>query len=193
MEIKNDFYLTLLLKFYIMVLLQKVGVSMKWKISWLKTLPNQKHQVDEKLTFDQKMFKNISNIKGVSDIIVSGEIFLKDELVNVDLDFKGTMYLPCANTNEIGDYDFSFKIEDVMDESFNYVVDYEADYIDLLELTWQRLIVEAPTKFVKNECINKSGKSWRLLSEDEYQQNTEDKIDPRFEKLKDLFKDEEEY
>ncbi|MDF9866815.1 uncharacterized protein OKW22_000370 [Bacilli bacterium PM5-3] len=184
--------MTLLSKFYIILLLQKVGVIVKWKISWLRTLPNQKHHVDEKLTFDPKMFKNVTNIKGVSDIKVDGEIFLKEDLVNVDLTFKGTMFLPCANTNELGDYDFSFKIEDVMDESYDLAVNYDADYIDLFELTWQRLIVEAPTKFVKNECINKEGKSWRLLSEDEYHQNNEDKIDPRFEKLKNLFNDKED-
>ena len=165
---------------------------MKWKISWLRTLPNQKHHVDETLTFDQKMFKSISNIKGVSDVKVDGDIFIKDGLVNTDLTFKGTMYLPCANTNEIGDYDFSFKIEEIMDEDYESAVNYEADFIDLLELAWQRLIVEAPTKFVENEFSCKSGKSWRLISEDEYNLETEDKIDPRFEKLKDLFNDKED-
>lgn len=165
---------------------------MKWKISWLKAQPNQEHDVDETLTFDQKMFKSVSNIKGVSDIKVKGRIFMKADLVNVDLTFSGTMYLPCANTNEIGNYDFSFEISDVLDDEYDGAIDYDADYIDLFELTWQKLIVEAPTKFVKNECQNKSGKSWRLLSEDEYQQKDADKIDPRLEKLKDLFKDDKE-
>jgi uncharacterized protein len=175
-----------------MLLLQKVGVIVKWKISWLKTLPNQTHHVTETLSFDQKMFKSVSNISGVSDIKVDGDIFLKDGLVNTNLTFKGIMYLPCANTNEICDYPFEFKIVEAMDEEYDSAVNYEADFIDLLELTWQRLIVEAPTKFVKNECINKSGKSWRLISENDYHQENEDKIDPRFEKLKDLFNDEED-
>lgn len=165
---------------------------MKWKISWLKTQPNQEFKVDETLKFDQKMFAKVSNINGVSDINVNGVIKMEQDLVRVDLTFKGVLYLPCAISNEQGDYPFEFVIDELMDEEFIDAVDYEHDYIDLLELAWQRLIVEAPTKFVKNDCINKSGKSWRLLSEDEYDQEKDNEIDPRFAKLKDLFKDDKE-
>lgn len=165
---------------------------MKWKISWLKSLTNQEHEVNEVLKFDQKMFARVSNINGVSDIKVTGTIKMEGELVKADLTFTGILYLPCANTNEIGDYSFEFKIDDLLDEEFVDAVNYDADYIDLLELTWQRLIVEAPTRFVKNKNTNKTGKSWQLLSEEEYLKTKEDEIDPRFAKLKDLFKDDKE-
>ena len=165
---------------------------MKWKISWLKSQPNQEYHVAETLMFDQKMFKNVSNIQGVSDIKVNGVIFMNNDLVNVDLTFVGTLYLPCANTNEIGDYDFSFVINEILNDESDGIVNYSADFIDLYELIWQTIVIEAPTKFVKNKPINKSGKSWRLMSEDEYQSKKDDEIDPRLEKLKDLFNEKEE-
>ncbi|WP_423364503.1 YceD family protein [Mycoplasma sp. P36-A1] len=165
---------------------------MKWKISWLKKQPNQEFKVRETLKFDQKMFAKISNIRGVSDVKVNGLIKMDDELVSVDLMFKGVLYLPCSLSDETGDFPFNFQINELLDEEFVDAIDYEADYIDLLELAWQRLIVEAPTKFVKNDCINKSGKSWRLLSEDEYDQEKETEIDPRLAKLEGLFKDDKE-
>lgn len=166
---------------------------MKWRISWLKNQPEQRYHVDETLTFERNMFKNVSNIDYVSEIKVVGDLFMEDDLVNIDLIVSGIYYLPCALSNEICDYPFSFEVQDALDEDSTLnTIDYHADYIDLYEIIWQRLIVEAPTKFVKNKNINKSGKSWKLLSEEEYQKQFHEQIDPRFEKLKDLFKDDKE-
>ncbi|MEG0283563.1 MAG: hypothetical protein RR601_02060 [Erysipelotrichales bacterium] len=155
-------------------------------------MPNKMHTVDETLIFDQKMFAKVSNIKGVSDIKVDGTIMLSEaDDVIVNLNLTGTMYLPCVNTGEIGDYDFSIEISDVLDEEYDGVADFEHDCIDLLELVWQKLIVEAPTRFVKNKSKIKSGKSWQLFSEEEYEEFNNEHIDPRFEKLKDLFKEDD--
>lgn len=165
---------------------------MKWKVSWLESLVGREHIVNETIKFDSKMFNKVSNIRDVSEIKVTGRIFIKQGKVNADLDFTGTMILPCANTGEDAEYDFNFKIEDILDEEYTDAVNYDLDYIDLLELAWQRLIVEAPTKFVKNECTSKSGKSWRLITEEEFLSDNDERIDPRFEKLKDLFNDKEE-
>lgn len=165
---------------------------MKWKVSWLASQDRQEHKVNEVIKFDPKMFSKVSNIRRVNDVAVTGRVFIKYEQVNADLTFKGTMIVPCANTGEDADYDFEFKIQDVLDEEYTDAVSYDLDYIDLIELTWQRLIVEAPTKFVKNECTSKSGKSWRLITEEDYASESEERIDPRFEKLKDLFNDKEE-
>lgn len=165
---------------------------MKWKISWLKSLPSQKFEVDETLTFDSKMFQKVSNIDDISDVNVKGEISIKDELVYIDLNFSGIMYLPCANTGEIGEYPFSFNVNELLDDEFDDSINYEADFINLLELTWQRLIVEAPTRYVKADISSRSGKSWQILSEEDYAKKEEDYVDPRLAKLKDLFKDDKE-
>lgn len=165
---------------------------MKWKISWLKNQPNQTHEVDEDITFDKTMFRNITSITWVDKVNVNGSIKYKDNLVNINLILSGSMYLPCALSGEDGEYKFNFVINEILDDSYNHVVDYNGDSVDLYELVWQRLIIEAPTKFVKNNNLIKSGKSWRLISEDEYDIESSEKIDPRFEKLKDLFKDEKE-
>lgn len=167
---------------------------MKWRISWLEKQPNQRHHVDEVITFDRSMFKNVSNIDSVSPIKVQGNLFIEKGLVNVDLVFTGILYLPCALSNEICDYNFAFKVKEELDgaEPSDQAIDYEADYIDLYELIWQRLIIEAPTKIVKNDNVNKSGNSWKLLSEEEYQEQAQKRTDPRMAKLQGLFSDDKE-
>lgn len=163
---------------------------MKWKISWLKTMPNEEYDVSEKITFDPMMFKKVSNIDHVSDIDVTGKIALVNDLVKVDLHFKGMLYLPCANTNEIGEKEFDFKINEILDDE--EYISYEKDYIDLLQLVWQNLIMEAPTRYVKNECTNKSGKDWQMLSDEEVALMKEEKTESPFAKLEGLFNDDKE-
>ncbi|MGL4382581.1 MAG: YceD family protein [Bacilli bacterium] len=165
---------------------------MKWKISWLANQPNQEYEVNETLTFSKEMFRNVSNINSVSPVSVNGLIYLQDNLVNISLTFKGTLYLPCVLSNEEGEYPFTFDINECLDESHREVADYKADYIDLLEITWQQLIVEAPTRFVKNEVETTNGQSWQLLTEEEYRMSIVDEVDPRFSKLQDLFKENKE-
>ncbi len=165
---------------------------MKWKISSLRSLPNQTLEVAETLKFASEMFKNVSNIVDVSDIEVNGVIYLQNNEVNADLDVKGIYQLPCIYTNEIGEQPFEFKIEGNLGDEYPQTINYEADFIDLFEVVWQKLIVEAPLRFVKSEVSEKKGRSWKYLSEEEYEEIKSSKIDPRFEKLKDLFKDEKE-
>ncbi|MDR3214744.1 MAG: DUF177 domain-containing protein [Bacilli bacterium] len=166
---------------------------MRWKISWLQGLKDHFYQVNEVITFDRKMFKNIRHIDSVEPIKVKGTLSIDNDLVEVDLNFKGHLRIRCANTDDIVDYPFNFNIKDVLDDSYQDVINYQKDFIDLYELTWQNLIVEAPAYYVKQECLKKEGKAWRLLLEDEYNDLKSDTIDPRFAKLKDLvIKDEEE-
>lgn len=165
---------------------------MKWKISSLKTLANQTLEVNETLKFAEEMFESVSNIEGISDIEVDGIIYLQNNEVNANLNIKGIYQLPCVNTGQIGDYPFEFKIEGNLKGEYPQTINYEADYIDLLEVVWQKLIVEAPLRFVKSDINEKNGKSWKYMSEDEYNDMKASQTDPRFEKLKDLFKDDKE-
>jgi uncharacterized protein len=166
---------------------------MRWKISWLQELDNQYLDVDEIITFDKKMFHKISNIDSVSPIKVKGYIKIENDLVLVNLNFSGVMKLVDANDGELIDYPFSFDIDDSLDDSYQEAINYQKDFIDLYELTWQHLVIETPTYYRKKNLINKKGKDWQLLSEDEYHSMKKKQIDPRLAKLKDLvIKNEED-
>lgn len=159
---------------------------MKWKISWLESLENQELKVKEKIIFDKKMFNKVSNINRVDPIDVEGVIFIKDSVVCVDLNFNGKMFLPCILSNEEGEYVFNFNINNEIDDSYNEAINYEKDYIDLYELIWQHLIIEAPSRYVKDNSIIKQGKSWQYINEDEYLNKKSNDIDPRLEILKNI-------
>lgn len=165
---------------------------MKWKISSLKSLPNQTLEVKETLKFAPEMFDNVSNINDVSDIDVDGFICLQNGEINADLTLKGIYQLPCIYTNEIGSQPFEFSIKDELNEEYPQTINFDADYIDLFEVVWQKLIVEAPLRFVKSNVNEKEGKFWKYLSEEDYEKQKSLQTDPRFDKLKDLFKDEKE-
>lgn len=169
-----------------------MGVIVKWKISRLRSLTNQSLDVQETLKFSKEMFDNVSNIIGVSDVKVNGRIYLLNNEVYADLNIKGIYQLPCIYTSQIGDQPFEFKIEGNLKDEYPQTINYEADFIDLLEVVWQKLIVEAPLRFVKSKVNKKEGESWKYMSEDDYIEMKSSQIDPRFEKLKDLFKDDKE-
>lgn len=164
---------------------------MKWKISWLNSQPNKSYDVSEEIIFDKKMFSKVSNIVEAKPISVVGTIKIVEDIVHVNLTFKSTLVLICANTTEQGEYQLCFTIDEPLEEE-DHTINYKADYIDLYELVWQRLIVEVPSKFVISDHEVVEGKSWKLMSEDEYNSLDENVTHPGFEKLKNLSIEKEE-
>ena len=58
--------------------------------------------------------------------------------------------------------------------------------IDILPIIWENILMEIPMRVVNSDIssIPKEGKGWKLIDEDEEEEN----INPEFAKLKDLFK-----
>ena len=166
---------------------------MRWKISWLQELPDKYLAVDENVVFEKAMFQQTTNIDSVSPIKVKGYFQIEEGLILFNLSFSGVLTLVDAHDGELSTYPFAFNSSDLLDDSYQGAVNYKEDYFDLTELTWQNLIVEAPAYYGKDEITNRSGKDWRLLSEDDYYTLKNDTIDPRFAMLKDLvIKNEED-
>ena len=59
--------------------------------------------------------------------------------------------------------------------------------IDIMPIIWQNIVVEIPIKVVSPNLddVKLEGDGWKLLKEEELN----DEVDPRLEKLKDLLKD----
>lgn len=115
-----------------------------------------------------------------------------DEL-KADLNLKGEMICPCAITLE--DVKVPFTFEETVGLSFEDDKDtyFIKDDLDLDEMVMAYIVPLAPIKVVKNGKIEyPRGDGWQVMSEEAYEKSKADKIDPRWDKLKEYQFDKEE-
>ena len=142
--------------------------------------------LDEYVEIPKEYYENTS-IKDLSSINVKGIIKynLSDE-VEIILDVSGEMILADAVTNEDINYPFSFKIDEILEENdVNNQKYYEKSQntLDKLEFLWENIVLEVPIRVTESAGANLRGEGWELSSK-----NNSDGLDPRFEKLSELFK-----
>ena len=142
--------------------------------------------IDEKVTIPKEFYMG-SSIKDLSDVNVKGIIKynLSDE-VEIILDVDGIMLLNDAITNEPIKYPFSIKIDEILTENdANNEKYYEKSQntLDKLEFLWENIVLEVPIRLTNSSGVNLKGNGWELNSKKD-----DDGIDPRFEKLNDIFK-----
>ena len=110
-----------------------------------------------------------------------------------DLNLKGEMICPCAITLE--DVKVPFTFEETVGLSFEDDKDtyFIKDDLDLYEMVMAYIVPLAPIKVVKNGKIEyPRGDGWQVMSEEAYEKSKADKIDPRWDKLKEYQFDKEE-
>lgn len=106
--------------------------------------------------------------------------------IELNLDVNGEMVLKDAITNELVNYPFSFQIEENLDENIENCAKYfekSQNTLDIIEILWENIVLEVPISFTNSSGIHLSGKGWELNSD-----KKDGNIDPRFEKLNELFK-----
>lgn len=154
-----------------------------------------KNGIDDKIVIDEKL--NVSkeyldkvNIIELKDVKVEGEITRNSNYdYYVSLDIYGTMVLPCSISLKPTNYEFTIKIDDnLLDllEEIDENVKKVENTIDIFPIIWENILMEIPMRVVNSDIssIPKEGKGWKLIDEDEEEEN----INPEFAKLKDLFK-----
>ena len=142
--------------------------------------------IDELVDIPEEFYA-CTSIKGLSKVKVSGVIKynLSDE-VEVILEASGEMILVDAVTNEDIKYPFSFKIDEILDENDENNQKYyekSQNTLDKLEFLWENIVLEVPIRVTASAGANLKGEGWELNSK-----NNDDGLDPRFEKLNELFK-----
>ena len=108
-----------------------------------------------------------------------------DEIAII-LDVKGNMFLTDAITNEQVKYPFSIQIDEILEENDeNYAKYFEKNQniLDIIEFLWENIVLEVPISYTNASGTHLSGQGWELNSK-----NEDDGLDPRFEKLNELFK-----
>ena len=142
--------------------------------------------IDEQVEIPKDFYENTS-IKDLSSINVSGIIkYNLSEEIEIILDVDGEMVLSDAITNEPIKYPFSIKIDEILDKNdVNNEKYYEKSQntLDKLEFLWENIVLEVPIRLTSSAGAKLKGEGWELNSE-----KKDDGLDPRFEKLNELFK-----
>ncbi len=163
---------------------------MKWSKLELMSAPNQTLSFFDEITFDPSAFSKMNQIRGLRNVTVSGELQYDEEVdrVYVQCNISGVMILACSITNEDVEYGFQTS----SNETFAFtkcdddVHEAKGDVIELLPVIFQLIVMEAPLKVVKEGANYPKGDGWEVVSEETWQQEKSQRIDPRLAKLKDF-------
>ena len=135
--------------------------------------------VDGTITFPEERLKSAGIIR-LEDVSVHGKAIINyEDEIELDLDLSGKMYLPCAISLEEVEVPFATKIEEIIGEN-NINNNF---YLDLSDILWENIVLEVPIRLTSSAGAKLKGEGWELNSE-----KKDDGLDPRFEKLNELFK-----
>ncbi|MBR7041885.1 MAG: DUF177 domain-containing protein [Bacilli bacterium] len=127
----------------------------------LLTNINNRLDINKEVIIPKEMLTD-SRIDNLKDVKLLGELFLNEENdIELTGNLKGIMILKDDITLEPVEYKFDTIIEETLTNNQNI--------LDITDILWQNILVEIPSKVRKtNEDINLSGDGWRVLTEDEY-------------------------
>ena len=156
------------------------------QIDITKLLTNSSNTIylNEELTIPDNINTD-SRITSLNNLKFNGKITL-DEANELSLTGKlsGTMILKDDITLEKVNYDFETDIEEILEKENNKV--------DLTDIMYQNIVVEIPSKVrATSEDIELSGDGWRVISEDTYNRERNNKNNP-FGNLNELLKTKED-
>lgn len=142
---------------------------------------NYKERIDisQNIEFPENYFTS-SDIKDLKDVSVNGFFYQNDlDEYMANIEVSGNMILIDAVTLDLVPYHFSFSFDDNIPENCIN----EQNMLDILEFLWQNIVLEMPIRYTKSDADNLKGDNWQVISDN----NIEDEIDPRMQKLYDYY------
>lgn len=143
--------------------------------------------LDEVIDIPEDFYTNM-DISSISPIHIKG--IIKNNLSNeteISLEVEGTIKIPDAITNEIITYPLAFSLNEVLEEHIGENEKYfekSQNTLDIIEFLWENIVLEVPTFLTNSSGTQIAGEGWQLNGES----GNKDEIDPRMEKLSDIFK-----
>ena len=103
---------------------------------------------------------------------IDGELFLdEDDNLNLTGTLTGTMILKDDITLEPVEYNFDTYLEEILEKKQNL--------LDITDILWQNILVEIPSKVRStDEDINLEGDGWRVISEERFNQERNNRNNP---------------
>lgn len=141
-------------------------------------------EINEDISFDGFDFSG-TDLIDLKDVHVSGNL-TKDSMDDICLylSVSGIMVLPCAITLEEVLHNFSFVVDDKLENILEELKNDKKieNTIDILPIIWENILMEIPMRVVSPNAKldNLKGDGWRFVT-DEVKS-----VNPELEKLKDL-------
>lgn len=141
--------------------------------------------IDEVYSFTKEQLE-ITELISMDNVKINGSISLNSiNNIVIGLDIEGIMVIPCAITLKPVEYPFSISIDGDLEELCDEINEKEINSqnrLDILPIIWENILMEIPMRIVSDgaESITLSGDGWKLISEDDGNENSE------LSKLKDL-------
>ncbi|GGI41521.1 YceD family protein [Mammaliicoccus stepanovicii] len=179
---------------------------MKWSITQLKKNQNEPFTFDKEIDMNY-LTERVDELIDISPIKVTGDVQVRMHDIIVNLDITGVLTLPCARTlkpvelpfdttsTEIFELDESSDREGVYDEARHKL---DGGMVNLLPIIEELVILEKPMQVFSegSEDISLAGNGWEVIGEDQVEstdnsdeESSEKKVDPRLQKLQQLFDD----
>lgn len=144
-------------------------------------------KIDCTYSFSQE-YLDMADLLKLDDVKIKGHI-TKDAIggFEIDLDIKGIMTLPCAYTLKPVDVPFDIKLSGNLEQMLKEIdqnSEITTNSIDILPIIWENILLEIPTKVISEDASDfiREGEGWKLITDEQPK-----RINPEFEKLKDLF------
>lgn len=146
----------------------------------LATLNYKDIDIDEDINYPESFLEG-SKILELEKVHASGKIFQDDlDQINIRISVSGIMYLEDSVTLEKIPKDFTFDIDEVLEQNEQN----NQNTLDIMELLWQNIVLEVPIRYTKSDAQNLKGDNWEVLSENA----KKEEIDPRLQKLTEYYK-----
>lgn len=151
-----------------------------------KLVNTGKIDIDTIVTFPNEYLIN-TTIKALENVHVTGYVkySITDEF-EIVLTLSGTMILEDSITLDNVPYPFNIEINDIIEENNVEYAKYfknNQNTLDIIEILWENIVLEVPISYTLCEGKNLKGNGWELNGV-----KSDNEVDPRLAKLKDIFK-----
>ena len=142
-------------------------------LSLLHSSATDKIEIDEFYDIPSDYYED-TDVKSLENVHAMGCITREtDDVYYVDIDVEGTMVLQDSISLEDVNYPFSTHIEGNLEE---FVTNLE-NSLDILEFLWENIVLEIPSRVVKDDAhIKTEGDGWCLTSEEDYESSKDNKL-----------------
>lgn len=160
------------------------------KIDVGKLVPTKENTFEEEVVFDEEKFHLLPPLLEVKKLVAKAKVHRYAEFIDVNLLINADVVLQCSYT--LKPFDSKIKDEDEIhfsayDDGGEDIQVYKGNLIDLDPYIYNLLSAAIPTSpKAPGAKLPESGKNFRVISEDEFNEEKNESTDPRFDKLKDL-------
>lgn len=154
----------------------------------LSKIPESGLEINQDVVLDRELYKG-ADILDLKDLHIMGNVHYDYENnLCMDLKVNGVFVLQDAITLDPIDYAFTSEVEEQIADIGAYCGDFyekSKNILDISEILWENIVLEIPISVTHSSSdeLSLHGEGWELMNE-----NTK-KIDPRLEKLTELFKE----